>query len=191
MSSRRFIAIAAGAAALCGATASGAGAYAVSGGAFTGTNTSPITFAFGGGAASVSCPSATYSGTASGAASFPLTPAFSGCNFAGFPVSITQSGSWRVTVVAGPDGSGNYTGALSIPSGTITTYAIPLAGCTVTVAGPLSFPNTTSLINWAGSAEATIHVVGISYTSSLGCPFASGTDGTYSGAITLPGVTIS
>lgn len=147
----------------------------------------------GAGAYTIDCPAAdaTFSGSATGADTTSFTPAYgSNCNFFGLPVSVAQSGTWSLRVTGGPS-SGWYTGEVTIPAGTVTTINNPLYGCTQTVSGAqtfthgvggnvIRFRNVTFSPPLSGTGielEATVN--NIAYMAS-GCPFSSGTDGTYS-----------
>lgn len=181
-----------------GLGAASAAAYSVSGGSYVGQATADHTFTVAG-MYTITCPAAgiTFTGTATGAASSSFTPHWgSNCNFFGLPASVTQSGQWTETVTSGPIG-GVYGADFHIPSTATTTLEVPLAGCTVTITGTQSFSNgsggtSTTTRNVAGGAEAGIRVEGLAYAAS-GCPFSSGTDGTYSsnGNISIPGITVS
>jgi hypothetical protein len=182
---RTITAVAATAAALSvGATS--ASAYSISGGSYTGTATSDHTFTIGG-AYTVSCSGTTYSGTATGAASTSFTPAYSGCTFFGFPASITVSGS--STLTADGDSGGIY--HVSYHSSSTITIEVPIAGCDVTISGTRYF-TAGSAQNYGSGIELELSYSGTSYTAS-GCPFPSGSDGTYesNGPVTVPGITVS
>lgn len=188
---RSLIIAAAVTAATLGLGAAPASAYSISGGIYTGTANSSTTFKMAG--YTVECTFATtYSGTASGSASTSFTPAFSGCGFVGFPATISQSGSWSLTI-NGSTGSSAYQGGFYIPWGSTTTITIPLAGCTVTIPGGQSFPNAVTALNAMGGAAVQIVTSAwMSFTASSGCPFTSGSFGEINlGVITMPGVTFS
>lgn len=185
---KRLLAVTASAAAICGAGAAGASAYAISGGSYIGTNTGPVSFSLDG-AYTFDCDTVTYSGNATGAASTSFVPAFDDCTFFGLPATASQSGAWSTTVTSGPIG-GSYTGSLSIPSSSTTTLSVPLAGCTVTIDTPQAFAGSTTFTNTIPGVGIQITVAPFSYTA-VGCPFSSGTHGHYSALIDLPGVTVS
>jgi hypothetical protein len=173
-----------------GLSAASASAYAISGGAYTGTATANHTFTVGG-AYQIECTSATFSGTATGAATTAFTPSYSGCTFFGFPATVTQSGVWSITANSGPVG-GVYGGRVDIPAGTTTTIEVPIAGCTVTVTGAQGFAGAGSASNNGSGVDLEASVTGIVYSAS-GCPFPSGTDGEYltNGPVTIPGISVS
>lgn len=194
---------AATAAIAAGGGATVASAYSISGGAYTGVTTVDHTFAIAA-AYAYSCPAAltTFSGTATGAGATTFTPTYGGpndCNFYGMPVTVTQSGTWSLRVVAGPIG-GWYTGELQIPSGTSTAVDWPLSGCLFTVSGTQTFQDGVNgdvirMRNTSTGVELEAVANNIAYTVAPGasCPFASNNDGTYNtnGAVTIPGITIS
>lgn len=186
-----------------GLGAASASAYSITGGAYTGQATSTHSFTVAG-AYTITCPSAqtTFSGTATGSATTNFTPSYGAgatvCSFFGLPASVTQSGTWGITVTGGPDASGWYTGSIHIPASSTTTINVPLAGCTVTVAGTQQFNHgangnvgrARNITPTGVELEASVN--GVAFTAS-GCPFASGTSGTYTtgGVVTIPGITIS
>lgn len=182
-----------------GLGAASASAYAISGGSYVGTASADHSFTVGG-AYTIECPAGdtTFTGNANGTATTSFTPAYgSNCSFFGLPAQVTQSGTWSITVNAGPDGLGWYTGSIHIPSGSVTTIEVPLAGCTVTVTGTQSFAhgsggNVGRAKNVTGGTQLEAAVNNIAYTAS-GCPFSSGSDGTYNtnGPVNIPGVTVS
>lgn len=178
-----------------GLAASGASAYSVSGGAYTGTATNANTFTVAG-AYTVNCSGMTISGTATGSATTDFVPAYSGCTFFGFPATMVQSGVWSTRVISGPFG-GWYRSELSFTPGSFTTLSVPIVGCTVSVAGPQTFTDGVggSIVreqNVAGGVDFEATLAGIAYTAS-GCPFGSGTDGVYetNGPVSIPGINIS
>lgn len=193
--SMRIATAAAVAATALGLGAAGASAYAVSGGSYTGTATGANTFTVGG-AYTVSCSGTTISGTATGSATTNFAPAYSGCTFFGFPASMVQSGFWSTTITTGPI-FGRYGGDLTITISSVTTLSVPIAGCTVTVAGPQTFQDgvggaVVQDTNVAGGVEFEAVLTNVAYTAS-GCPFPSGTDGEYrtNGPISIPGITVT
>lgn len=178
-----------------GLGASGASAYAVSGGAYTGTATAANTFTVAG-TYTLACSGMTISGTATGSATTNFAPAYSGCTFFGFPATMFQSGVWSTTVTSGPFG-GWFASDLTFTPASVTTLNVPIAGCTVTVAGPQTFPdgvggNVVRERNVAGGVEFEATLSNIVYTAS-GCPFPSGSDGVYqtNGPVSIPGITIT
>jgi len=181
-----------------GVSAAGASGYSISGGSYVGTSTSNPSWT-NGGAYTIDCPAAdaTLSGIATGADATVFTPAYgSNCNFFGLPVTVAQSGTWSLRVVGGPS-AGWYTGELTIPAGTSTTVSMPLAGCTQVVSGPQVIANGVGgnivrFRNVTGGVQLEAAVNNIAYSAS-GCPFASGTDGTYNsnGSVDIPGITVS
>ena len=175
-----------------GGGATVASAYSVSGGSYSGTATGAHAFTVGGGAYTFSCSTHSIAGSASGADTTSFTPAYSGCSFFGFPLLVNQSGAWNLKVI-GNSGS-TFNGELEIPGGTSTSMSIPIMGCTFTVAGPQTFTGVT-MSNWASGTGVNLRasISGIAYTAA-GCPFSSGTDGTYSSGanpVTIPGLTVS
>lgn len=189
---KRFGRITTAAAAVVALSAAGgatsASAYSISGGAYTGVG-AHHTFSVGGGAYTFSCSSSSFPGTATGADTTSFTPSYSGCTHLGFPLLVSQSGTWDLKVT----GSSGlvYSGALEIPAGTSTTMSIPLMGCTFVVAGPQTFGGV-SMINYATGVNLSAAASSIAYTAT-GCPFGSGTDGTYNsnGDVVIPGITVS
>ncbi len=177
-----------------GLGAASASAYAISGGEYTGTATAPHTFTVGNGNYTISCDIATFTGDATGAATTAFTPTYDDCTFFGFPADVVQDGPWSLTATSGPDGTGAYGGTMEIPAGTSTTINVPVAGCSVVVSGYQDFTSGLIARNFASGTgvELSGGVTGVTYTAS-GCPFASGTDGTYStnGNVTIPGITVS
>lgn len=197
----RVAAVAVVAAVAAGGGATAASAYSISGGAYVGTTVNGHTFAIAG-AYAYGCPPAltTFSGTATGADTTTFTPYYGGpgdCDFFGLPVTVTQSGTWNLKVVGGPDGGGWYAGELQIPSGTSTTLDWPIGGCVVDVAGPQTLRHGVSgtsirMRNTGTGVELDASVFEIAYVAA-GCPFFSGPDATYdtNGSVTIPGITIS
>lgn len=196
---RRGSSVAVGVGLLLGVGASGAAAYSVSGGFYTGTATNDPSFTFAG-VYTFDCPQSivTYPGYASGAAQTNFTPdygaPFEWCTFFGLPASLTVSGSQSLTVTGGPSG-GIYTGSFRIPSGSSLTFSVPLAGCTVTVTGDQQFNhgsggNVVSAFNLLGGIGVGYNVDGVDYTAS-GCPFGNGTNGNHTATFTAAGITIS
>jgi hypothetical protein len=188
----RTAAVAAVAAVGLGAGAASAAAYSISGGSYVGTATSAHTFTVAG-AFTLTCPASTttFTGTATGAASSNFTPSYGpGCTFFGLPASVTQSGQWTATVTSG--GPSTFGGNLHIPASSTTTIEVPSTGCTVRITGTQNFSGVGTTTNVPGGVQASFHVSGIVYKAS-GCPFASGSDGTYStnGNVDIPGITIS
>lgn len=178
-----------------GLGAAGASAYAISGGAYTGTATGTNTFTVGG-AYTVSCANTTISGSATGSATTNFAPSYSGCSFFGLPATMVQSGFWSTTVTLGPI-LGRYRGDLTFTIFSTTTLSVPIAGCTVTVAGPQTFQDgvggtIVEDTNVAGGVEFEAVLTNIAYTAS-GCPFPSGADGEYrtNGPISIPGITVT
>lgn len=182
---------------LSGASAPGASAYSVSGGAYVGTATNDPTFTFAG-AYTIACPSTvtTYWGSATGSATTSFTASYGAgtwCNFFGLPASVSVAGTQSITVNAG--GSGVYTGSFHIPASTTITFNVPAAGCTVTVTGTQYFShgfggNVVSAFNLSGGIGVAYSIDGVAYTAS-GCPFFSGFDGSAEATFVAPGPTIS
>lgn len=182
-----------------GVGAAGASAYSISGGSYVGTLTTNPTWTIGG-AYTIDCPAAdvTFSGDATGADTTSFTPAYGvNCNYWGLPANVAQSGTWSLRVIGGPDVAGWYVGEVAIPAGSSTTISIPLAGCTQTVSGPQTYThgaggNVIRFRNVTGGVQLEASVNTIAYSAS-GCPFPSGTDGTYNsnGAVDIPGITVS
>lgn len=180
-----------------GGGAAAASAYSISGGTFSGVAASGYTFSLGGGAYTISCPTTSISGSATGTDTMTVTPAIDGCTFFGFPFSVTQTGAWNVTVTGNVGGT--YTGELEIPAGVTTTTSSPFMGCTIVLAGPQTFrgsvnSNIVQLDNWGSGtgADLTLLANGFAYTAT-GCPFSSGADGNFdfAGPISIPGITVS
>lgn len=143
------------------------------------------------------CSTPTSIGTATGSATSSFVPSLGDCNWFGYPAEYTFSGAWDLTVTSGPDGSGSYYARVDIPAGSTVTADVPIVGCAVANSGPQSFAsgsngNVIRLRSVVGGVEAEATVFGIVHTST-GCPFSSGSDGSYStnGVVTFPGVTIS
>lgn len=175
-------------------------AYSISGGSFTSTASSTHRFTVGG-SYTITCSSTVFSGAATGADGVDITPAISGCRFLGFPSPVTQSGPWNFTATGGDSVSG-YTGSLTIPAGTTTTWNWPLAGCSYTVAGPQTFApgvngNMIGATNWTSGVgfDLTATFNNVVYTSAGSCPWGVGTftNGIYTtgGVTELPGITIT
>lgn len=189
-----------------GLGAASASAYSItsagSGGSYTSVSSSSHVFTVGGGVYSIGCSSAVFSGVATGADNTSFTPAYSGCTFFGFPATVSQSGTWNIKVTG--DSGVTYFGEILIPSGTTTTINVPIAGCTVTVSGGGSgqlFQNGVNgnigeAVNYGSPPNTGIYldaeVNGVVYTAS-GCPFSSGSDGTYTtgGSVDIPDVMVS
>lgn len=189
-----------------GLGAASASAYSITssgtGGAYTSDVSGTHEFTVGGGAYTIGCSSAQFTGTATGGASTSFTPAYSGCTFFGFPAFVAQSGQWTITVTS--DAAGTYYGDITIPASSTTTITVPIAGCTVTVTGHQVFENGNAngdigeAVNWGSGGgtntgiDLTAVANNIAYTAS-GCPFGSSSDGTYTtgGATRIPGVMVS
>lgn len=184
--STKTIATIALAASTVGISTQSASAYSVSGGSYTGTATTAHTFTFGG-VYTISCSNVTYTGTATGAASTSFTPSYSGCSFFGLPAQVTVSGSSTLTVVSNSGGDFHVTYHTS----STITVEVPSTGCVLTVGGTQEFTGGW-MRNYAGGVDVILAFFGISYTAS-GCPFSSGSDGTYNtnGNVTIPGITVT
>lgn len=185
---KTMLSVVAGFALSCGVATAGASAYSISGGAYTGTNSSLMTFSFDSGAYTFTCATATFSGNATGAASTAMTPAFSNCFFFGFAATVSQSGAWPVTIDYGPVGD-DYVGSVDIPTAVTTTLDVPVLGCTVTFDGMQSFPGSTTLTDTSVGVDAEIDITGLWYSTS-GCPFSSGSSGTLGGTLSVPGIAL-
>lgn len=148
------------------------------------------------------CPTkdTTFTGIADGAAMTVFTPSYGGeeaCSFLGYPATVEQTGTWELTVNAGPNGTAEYNGDITIPAGTSTTVTVPILGCSWTVSGPQTFAhgvngNNLRADDYGGGVFLEAAVYGISYVAA-GCPFLSGNDGQYrtNGVVTIPGIAIS
>lgn len=192
-----------------GMGAAAVSAYSISGGSYTSDRSGANTFKFGGGLFGLTCPitvggwsgGAVMSGSATGVASTDFTPVFGNCKFLGFPANLTQLGAWRVTIDSGPDLNGYYYGNFTILAATTTTVNVPIAACTVTVAGPQGFSHGGNggldIVrgrNWTlgSGVDFEVAVHGISFTTSGSCPFSGASDSVYSTGVTaIPGITIS
>lgn len=182
---------------LLGVGVAGASAYSVSGGYYVGTPTNDPTFTFGG-LYPVECSSGvtSYWGNATGSATTSFTASYGGgtwCSFFGFPAEVSVSGTQSITINAG--GSGVFTGSFNIPSLTVITYEVPIAGCIVTVPGGQTFNhgvggNFVSAFNLSGGIGVAYSLEGIVYSAS-GCPFSSGSDGSAEATFVASGPTIS
>ena len=181
-----------------GLGAASASAYAVSGGSYTGAATGNHSFTIAG-AYTFTCPAVgvRFAGTATGSATTSFAPGFGvNCSFFGLPAQSTQVGPWSITVTSGPDGAGWYGADLHIPTGSSITLEVPLAGCTVAIAGTQGFANGVgSNVVRAKNTTPTgvqleIAIENIAF-SATGCPFSSAIGGTFTGTVDIPGITVS
>lgn len=181
-----------------GASASAASAITITGGpAFTGTwNTSPSMTL--GGAYTMNCDGG-FSGTVIGSTTMAIQPEYE-CSVSGLAATFEAPGGLELEVTSSTPSAGIFGYKVTVPSGTAITVSVPLAGCTLTVAGPQTLGS--GLVASVGrmwnvlsagvpAIELDAAVGNISYTAS-GCPVSAGNDGTFdsNGSATLPGLQI-
>jgi hypothetical protein len=143
----------------------------------------------------VTCTSATISGTtpAVGTAatwkSIPNTAqTYTGCQAIGFiPTSVTLSGSCPVLHAMGVS-AGSAIGVMTLPSGCSIDISIPSIGCTMTIPGPQSIGNGTAGsggIQWTNAATSVAHFNSATIPSvvSNGVGFGCGSAGAHTGTV--------
>lgn len=185
-------------------TASASAAYSISGGNYTGTGANH-SFTIDGGNGVVNCTSATFVGSATGAASTLFQPSYSGCTtvISGIPfnASVAVANKWQITVNSG---SGPYSGTVTLPTGssaavTVTDPSDPSFTCHINVAAPQGPFSGGSASNTGSGVNLSATVSGVSWSVPSGDDCAplfsgtSGTDGTYdtNGNVSIPGVTVA
>mgnify|MGYP001382616741 CR=1 FL=1 len=170
---------------------------------YTGVQTTQHRFAVNRGNIVVTCTTATFTGTATGAAWTDFQPTYSGCTFnlAGtpLPATVTVSSPWRLTALT--TSGGISTGSIDLLSSR-TTIRVPLLGCEVYVDGPQTFTHgdangSIGTSRHIGTGELlTVVAEGVRYTvnNPINCTFGSGSDGRYHtgvDGVDIPGVIVN
>lgn len=158
------------------------------------TGTSPrhsITFD---GAYVVMC-NVSFTGISSGA-SLAFDFKYAGCTFLGFPGSVSTAGSWGLLVTGGT--APNFTGQITLPSGSSAALNIPLAGCQVHFTTPQmlshgSGGNAITMANVASPTSVDLEAsLKLPYTTTGSCPFSASGSAEYetNGSVRIAGLTI-
>jgi hypothetical protein len=212
----RVLSMMVSAAALAGAAASAAPAtiynpghfYRNATGTFNGTQRTDHTFAVtdaGGGAALLSCATATFTGTkpiVNGAPGLGFTPAFSACSLlvggTWHQASPVSSCGWAIT-------GGTYDGATGAMTGSFTdcttlSFSVPSLSCTLVFSTYQTFASTpqtqdrdaldsyNTTHTFAGGMRVTFSNVPLDSTSNCPATLQSPSAGSYSGTVFIPGV---
>lgn len=177
---------------------SAAAAFDLSGGHYAAVNTGDHVISFGG--YPIVCTSMSLAGdteTGVNPASSGLALAGAVCDFAGFPVDVTATGSWELEV-AGAWASGPpkiYWVDLHLLSTATFTLEIPILGCEITVTTPQVVRhgvgvNSLMLADYGSSFQLDVNVGGMGYTTNGYCPMGAGDDMTYTGVFDVEGFAV-
>lgn len=163
------------------ASASATNATDISGGAYSGSGSAQHTFIVDG-SYTIACDASFSGNTENGANAVQtiFTPAFSNCDFFGFPADVTISGGWTLNVgtllSASPE---VYGGSIVIPNTSSIQIDVPLVGCEVYISTPQTFTSGVTGTDTNAGVDIDGDVTGISYTTNGSCPFGNGSTGEY------------
>lgn len=192
---KRLVTIGTATLALAGISAGAAGAIGYNGGPFAATSPGDHVFTLGG-FYDIECPSVSATGNATGSDTVSLTMSFTGCDFLGFPATVSASAPWSFQLIKPPPPPGVpfYLTALTWTTGMTTTITIPIAGCSVVFAGAQIFSHGAwgnhLISETQTSGVEIVSTVDNAYYTASGCPFSSSTNGRYTGTFFLPGIAI-
>lgn len=159
----------------------------------TGSASATHTITFDG-AYTFSC-AVSFTGVSSGA-SIAFDFNYPSCNFFGLPAIMTTIGSWGLQVTGGS--SPNFTGQITLPSGSIAVLEVPAMGCQVDFTTPQtlnhgSSGNAITMTNVTSPTSVDLEAsLKLPYTSNGGCGFSTSGIAEYetNGPVLISGLTI-